>query len=220
MSTELLGAKVDSVGRLIYSGEPGARKIFFEAVYETTTGKEFLRYRNPASIARLAEILQNKFLDKGRDILVDDAVAVIRDLLAVRDPAVIPPSPEPTAEVVDDRPRNPDGKFKSDFQVWSEEHSASDCASRTKVDKDYAAWRRQQYQVQGIQDGLPLAGLPERNAMQDERESLADFIAAYNASSSQNLRPKGGFVTLDPTHRYTAEEFTRLVTRSAKLGLI
>jgi hypothetical protein len=219
MGIELLGAKVDSVGRLIYSDEPAARKIFFEAVYETPAGKEFLQYRNPASIARLAEILQEKFLDRGRDILVEDAAAVIRDLIATRDPALFP-AEEPEAEVVDDRLRNQDGTFKSEFQDWSEKHGASECAERARVDREYAEWRRQQYSVQGLQDGLPLAGVAERPAMSDERASLSDFVSAYNAASAHNLRPRGGFVTLDPTHRYAAAEFTNLVTRSAKLGLI
>jgi hypothetical protein len=218
---QVLGAKVDDIGRIIFSPEPDARKIFFEAVYETPVGQEFLKHRNPKSISRLAGVLEEKFLNRGRDILVEDAVAVIRDLLTTMDPAVIPPPFTPPPTAAETRERNPDGTFKSEFQVFSEQHSSFDCSERAKIEADYASWRHLQYRVDGLQQGeFTIAGLPERAAMADEREQYADFVNAYNAAPSQNIRPRGGHVVLDENHKYTAQEFQQLVTRAARLGLI
>jgi hypothetical protein len=222
MSVDLLGAKVDGVGRVIFDADPIARKIFFNLVYETTEGAEFLKQLSPTAIARLAESLEAKFILKNRNVLVEDAVRVIRDLLVTKDPALFPPQPEPATPATDDRPRNADGTFKSEYQTWSENHSSAECAERARQDSaGYGEWRRSQFQAQGLQPGtFTLAGLPERPAMDDERRDLADFVRAYNAAPAQSTRPRGGFVVLDEAHHYTAAEFEQLLSRASRVGLI
>ena len=225
MSTELLGAKVDAIGRVIFSPEPAARRILFEAVYETPVGKEFLQYRNLTSVARVAEILEAKFLEKGRDILVDDCVNVIRDLIATKDPALFP-ADEPEPESVDARERNADGRFKSEFQIFSETHSSANCANRAKVDAEYRTWRQSQYRAEGLQEGAyRLAGTPTTEGTLQHRSSVpndqvADFARVYKSVPSERLRARAGRITLDTEHSYTPQEYELLVGLASSAGLI
>jgi len=75
MPVDLFGAKVDEAGRVIFSPEPTARKIFFELVFERPECAEFVQHRSTAAMMRLADVLEVKFLNKQLDISVDNAVA-------------------------------------------------------------------------------------------------------------------------------------------------
>ncbi len=220
MSTELLGVSVNDVGNPILPvNNPAGEKAFYKLFFQTEVGKKLLPLLTEAVNDRVLEITNAKQA-QGREITLDYLSQIIEDLLAIKDPSLFP-ADEPEPESVDTRERNADGRFKSEFQTFSETHSSADCANRAKVDAEYRTWRQSQYRAEGLQEGAyRLAGTPERSAMSDERASLSDFVAAYNRAPSQNLRPKGGFVILDVDHKYAAAEFTNLVTRSAKLGLI
>jgi hypothetical protein len=224
IETELIGAKVDEVGRIIFSPEPAARKTFFEAVYATPIGKEFLGYRTPESMARLAEILQQRFLDRGRDILVDDAVAAIRDLLMTRDPSVIPLVPEPAAVVEDTRRRHADGTFKSEHEIWASDPRRSMKEIRDRAQQDpqgFGAWYAEQRNTQTIQQGtLHIAGSPSRTANDADRRLLGDFVTLYRSVPTNQLKPRGGRIILDATHSYTPQQFEELVSEASRAGLL
>jgi hypothetical protein len=224
MSVDLLGAAVDTVGRVIFSPEPNARKIFFNLVFATPDGAEFVKLSSPAAMARLAEVLEAKFLSKNRNILVDDAAKVIRDLIATRDPALFPPEPE-AEEVVDTRERDAAGRFKSEFQIFSETHSSADCANRAKVDSAYREWRQSQYRAEGLQEGAyRFAGAPlvegtvENPVRRFASSVVADFAKVYRSVPSQRLRARDGQIRLDETHVYSPEDFELLVSQAVADG--
>jgi hypothetical protein len=197
--------------------------MFFEAVYATPIGKEFLGYRTPESMARLAEILQQRFLDRGRDILVDDAVAAIRDLLMTRDPSVIPLLPE-SPVVEDTRQRHADGTFKSEHEIWASDPQRSMTQIRLRAQQDpqgFGAWFVEQRVAQTIQPGsLTIAGSPSRTANDADRRQLGDFVTLYRSVPTNQLRPRGGRITLDATHSYTPQQFEELVSEASRAGLL
>ena len=221
MTTQLLGVAVnDSGAPILPVNNPNGEKAFYQLFFETEIGRKLRPLMTAAVNDRVLAITTAK-QEKGREITLEAFTQIIEDLFTSKDPALFPPMPEQAAVTRDERERNSDGTFKSEFQTFSEKQSAFECSERAKVDGEYAEWRRSQYQVQGLQPGtFTLAGLPERAAMSDEREQFAGFVEAYNNAPAQNTRPRGGYVTLDATHRYTAVEFERLLSRASRVGLV
>jgi hypothetical protein len=216
-----LGAAINDAGQIIFSPEPVKRKAFFDAVYADPIGAEFLKYRTPKSMARLTEILTNKFLDKGRDIMVDDAVSEIRNLLITHDPAVIPP-PEPSAVVADTRARHADGTFKSEFETWASDPNRSmrEIRSRAEREPAFREWFHSAITAQTIQDGsLRVAGAASRTPTMADHQLLGEFARLYRITPSSQLKPQSGFIKLGDRH-YTPQEFETLISQAATAGLI
>jgi hypothetical protein len=173
MSTELLGAKVNDAGELIFDAEPKARKAFFAEFYRTPEGREFLKYRTPESIDRVIEVIERLYAGDA-DITIDKFRRAVRMLIDVKDPAVIPTEELPTEDV---RPRDPQtGRFLSEYEVWAGDPTRSMDQIRSRANSDpngFGKWFRDQYRQQIQQEGAyKIAGAPERQPTQADEQVL------------------------------------------------
>src|SRR5580704_921522 len=125
MPVELAGVRVNDLGQpILPADDPAARKQFFKLFLDTPTGRKFAPYATAQAITRIEEVIK-RTLGDNQEITVEQLGSIVERLLAVRDPAVIPPEPEPVVVIIDDRPRDAQGRFLSEFEVWSSEPSRS-----------------------------------------------------------------------------------------------
>jgi hypothetical protein len=109
---------------------------------------------------------------------------------------------------VDTTPRDKNGKaltqaqldWKS-FREWSESHSSVECKARARGDEAYGSFYRKNLEREFAAEQVGDAVTPEgqvtvaRNT--NPAQSLLDFARKYAKEPVANLRPKGGFITLD-----------------------
>jgi hypothetical protein len=105
---------------------------------------------------------------------------------------------------IDTRPRTRDGKLMtpaqiqwSEFRKFSETASMKDIAERKRIDQAYASFVRKnlEREMAGVADGVTPAGqskLPRHDASNE----LVAFARKYMVEKTENLKPRGGFVTL------------------------
>jgi hypothetical protein len=227
MPTEFLKLKVNDFGQVILpASDPEGRKAFFVEFFQTPIGKRFASFEVTYETEnRISEIMEKRFGD--HEVTLDQFCAMVEQLIAVRDPAVVPPEePEPVA-VAADRPRDGQGRFLSEFEIWASDPSRSMKAIRSRAQEDpdgFGAWFRYQTVAQTLQPGsLVIAGAPTRPATQADisvGSLLNDFLKAYHAASADRLKPRGGRITLDATHSYLPADFERLLSQASQAGLL
>lgn len=229
MSTEIFGVITNDVGVPVLpvdnpAGEAAFYKMFLN---ETPAGKKLRPLLNDKINNRFLAIIGAKRATWRRDITLDDVSKIVEDLFITKDPVLFPTAPAPEFEAVDNRERNANGQFKSEFQIFSEQHSAFECNERAKVDATYRAWKRGQHGVEGLQEGAyRFAGAPLPEGTWDNpqrrmpREIVADFAKVYKAVPAERLRARGGRVTLDENHSYTVQDYELLVSQAAAVGLL
>jgi hypothetical protein len=221
MSVEFAGVVVNTVGAPILPvGNTAGRKAFFRMFFDTPTGQKLAPLVTSKLEAALSRKIEARFSGDA-ELTLDQFVSFIDGLLLTRDPDIIPPAPAPVIEADDTRERNPDGRFKNAFQIYSETHSALECREEARRNPQYAEWRRGQMRVEGMQPGTyTLAGVQEKEPTSADLSELEGFAKAYHAAPSFNLHPRGGYITLSAQHRYRPEDFEKLVSRATKVGLI
>ncbi len=222
MTIEVLGLKVDDLGRIILPiDNPKAREAFFKEFFQTPTGKKLASFGvTPETENRVSEILEKRFGD--REVTLDELSAVVEQLISVRDPAVVPPEPEPVI-VETNRPRDPQGRFLSEFETWATDpqRSMKEIRARAESQPDFRAWFHSATVSQTLQDGgLRVAGTPKRAATDADRNLLGEFVRLYQITPSARLKPMGGVITLDQAHRYSIAEFQKLIEQASAVGLL
>jgi hypothetical protein len=220
MPTEFLKLKVNDFGQVILpASDPEGRKAFFVEFFQTPIGKRLASFGvTEETENRISEILEKRFGD--HEVTLEQLSAVIEQLIAIRDPAIVPAEPEPAA-VVDNRPRHADGTFKHSFQIFTETHSSRECSALAETNRDYAEWRREQMRRQTAQEGaFKIVGAPTRVATDADRQVLGEFVKLYNAVPAQQLKPRGGFIVLDDAHRYNVQQFEHLIEQASAVGLL
>ena len=224
MSTELLGVKVNDLGQIVLPTEPAdreGRRVFFQEFLKTAVGQRFAPYNNATALARVGEIVERWFPDE-RELTIPQLERVVENLLAVRDPSVIPPAPEPAA-VVDHRPRNAQGQFLSEYESWASDprRSMKDIRLRAQQDRDgFGAWFHKATVAQTLQDGgLRVVGAPTRQASTEDHAALDAFVREYRITPASRLKPLNGFITLGD-RRYTPREFERWIEQASAAGLL
>lgn len=223
MATEILGLKVNEVGEVILpTDNPEGRKAFFAEFFKTPIGKRLALFGVTSETeARVSDILGKRFGD--REVTLNQFGALVEQLIAVRDPAVVPPEEPESASVVDNRPRDPQGRFLSEFEIWASDPSRSMKEVRARADREpaFRDWFHSATVAQTIQDnGLRIAGAPKRAATDADRHLLGEFARLYRLTPSAKLKPLSGVITLDETHRYSVQEFQRLIDQASSVGLL
>jgi hypothetical protein len=222
MSSTIAGFVLNDVGVPILAGDPASRKAFFRLFFDTEIRKKFVPYVTPQAQGRLEQVLAKRFGDDP-EITIAQLSNVVEQLLAIRDPSVVPPELEPAETVVDDRARDSQGQFLSEFDVWANDPHRSMKEIRTRADRepDFGAWFRAMAVSQTFQDGgLRIAGAPTRTATEADFQVLGEFVKLYQSVPSDQLKPRGGRITLDAGHSYTAQQFEELVSRASEVGLL
>jgi hypothetical protein len=222
MSTELLGVVVNDVGVPILPADNlEGKKAFFRLFFDTETGKKLLPHMSTQVEARLAEIIEKRF-DDATELTLDQFSGVVEQLLRVRDRAIFPVD-EPTEVVQDQRPRDAQGRFLSEFEVWAGDpnRSMNEIRSRAAREPEFREWFQGVSVAQTVQEGsMKIAGLPTRQPTDADRQTLGEFARLWKLTPATRLKPVDGVVTLNAEHRYSVDEFNKLVNRSAAAGLI
>jgi hypothetical protein len=199
------------------------RKAFFREVLKTKAGQRLAEIGiTDGAERRIAEVGE-RWYGANAEITLDKLAAIVTALLDAHDPALVPLPEVEVAPAVDNRPRNTDGTFKSEFQQFADSHSVADARSRANVDRAFGDWWRAQYAAQNVTEGVfKIVGAPpERSATQADRSLLETFALAYSRTSMDQIRkPIGGVVTLSDGSRHTVTELRAKVEAAAKVGLI
>jgi hypothetical protein len=117
---------------------------------------------------------------------------VVQSLLDVKDPGVVPPKPGPSALVVDNRPRDAQGRFPSEYEVWAGDANRSMKEIRARADREPAFRERFQATAvaQALQDGgLRIAGAPTRTATAADHQLLGEFVRLFKTTPSSQFKP-------------------------------
>ena len=140
------------------------------------------------------------------------------------------PSAHLEEPVEDLRPRDKNGKLLTESQrQWSEYRQFTETASMEEVnrrkctDAGFASFVRKNYEREAAQEiGDAVVPVGQSNAQQTSKQisgALVDFANAYRTEPSQNLFPKGGFVTL-AGRRIPYSQFIDQVNAATAAGLI
>ena len=219
---ELLNIAVNDSGIPILPKEnPESRKAFFKLFFETETGKKLAPYLTKDGEERIGEIL-DKWFPNDSEITINKLERVVENLLAIRDPALIPAEPEPAAINKDTRPRRADGTFISEFEVWASEPSRSMKEIRARADREpeFREWFHRVSVGQTLQDGgLRIAGTATRTPTPTDHQLLGEFVRLFRTTPSSRMKPLAGIITLGDT-RYTVQEFNGLIDRASAAGLL
>jgi hypothetical protein len=127
----------------------------------------------------------------------------------------------------DTRPRGRDGKVLTQAQIawgemsrFAETASMADINRRKATDQAFANFVRKNLEremSQEIGDRVETAGQATTKARVSQE--LTDFARKYNKEPIANLRPKGGFVTLDG-EQIPWSEFQNLMNKATAAGVL
>jgi hypothetical protein len=221
MSTELLGIVVNDSGMPILPvGNPAGKKAFFRMFFDTEIGQKLLPHMSAQVEARLAEVIGKRFGD-ATELTLDQFSGVVEQLLRVRDTSIFPI--EEPAPVAEERPRDANGRFISEFEIWASDpnRSMKEIRDRASRDAEFREWFQTVSVGQTYQDGgLRIAGTPTRPATDYDREKLGEFARLWKLTPAAKLKPLDGIVTLDSEHRYSVGELNKFIHQAASVGLI
>jgi hypothetical protein len=223
MATEILGLKVNDVGEIILpTNDQEGRKAFFKEFFQTPIGKQLASIGVTAQTEdRVSEVIEKRF-GPDVEITLEQFSRVIEQLLAVKDPAIVPPPPVPSPVVEETRARHADGRFKSEFETWATDphRSMKEIRARAEREPAFREWFQSATIAQTFQDGgLRIAGLASRTPTTADMQVLGEFVRLYQITPSSQLKPVAGFVKLGDRH-YTPQEFQNLISQAATAGLI
>jgi hypothetical protein len=137
-------------------------------------------------------------MTRGLELLIDSGEIQPKDFT---------PSTPLEEPVEDTRPRDKNGKLLNESQLrykeyreFSERASMAEVNKRKQTDAGYASYIRKQLASE-MNQPVGDAVIPEGQANAQRTSSqvsgdLVNFVHAFRAELSQNLKPKGGYVTL------------------------
>src|ERR1700694_3408747 len=137
MATDFLNAKVNDIGELILPlDDIKGRAVFFREFFKTPVGQRFAPFMSESSKQRIEQVIEKWFGSK--EITIPMLSRVVQSLLDVKDPGVVPPKPGPSAPVVDNRPRDAQGRFLNEYEVWAGDANRSMKEIRARADREPA----------------------------------------------------------------------------------
>jgi hypothetical protein len=223
MSIEILEGqgRVNDLGQLVLPlTDQKGRAVFFEEFFKTDIGKKLLPLLTEVVEQRIGEVAA-RWYGQDVELTIPQLTKVVESLLAVKDPSIIPATPEPAPVV--ERPRRADGTFASEFETFANEPHRSMAEIRARAGKDpaFREWFQKTSIEQTFQDGgLRVLGTPSRQPTKSDETLLGEFARLYRFTPSAKLKPLSGVITIDSDHRYTVTEFNQLVNRAASAGLL
>jgi hypothetical protein len=221
MPNELLGVVVNDIGvPILPVNNLEGKRAFFLLFFDTETGKNLLPYMSPAVEQRIGEVIAKRF-DDNAEITLDEFSGIVEQLLRVRDTSIFPI--EEPAPVAEERPRDANGRFISEFEIWASDpnRSMKEIRDRASRDAEFREWFQGVSVAQTIQEGsMKIAGLPTRQPTYSDRQTLGEFSRLWKSTPASRLKPLDGVVTMNAEHRYSVTEFNNLVTRCSNAGLI
>jgi hypothetical protein len=128
----------------------------------------------------------------------------------------------PEFQEVDDRPRNEDGTFKSEFQEFFEANTASAIRARAAHDLEFGKWFRATLAGGMTQaaDGVEQQLQQPSNVAEQAHPALRKFARQYTETPSSKLKPIAGYVTVLDGTRFTVVKFNELVSLASSAKLL
>jgi hypothetical protein len=222
MSTEILRGqgRVNDLGELVLPlNDEIGRAVFFKEFFKSSAGQKIRPLLTKVAEKRVAEVAALSFGEEA-ELTIPQLMKVVEDLLAVKDPDIIPPTPEPAPEV--ERPRDGQGRFLSEYEIWANDQRRSMTEIRQRAQQDpegFGRWYSEQRSVEGQTQGYTVLNAPTRSATEADRQVLGEFARAYNATPAALLKPLNGLITV-ADKRYTKDQFDSLVSRAVLSGLL
>ena len=129
-------------------------------------------------------------------------------------------SMQPDEPVVDVRPRNENGRFKGEYQIFYEQSDTRAIRERRSRDIKFDDWVRKEVEAQWAASTAESAPAPVAPQAQAEESVVRDFADAYNRAPAAAMRMRNGRITLDDRHSYTRERFDELLALASQFGLV
>jgi hypothetical protein len=134
------------------------------------------------------------------------------------------PEQQPETEV----PRDKNGKPRSQSQIalgemarWSQQASSQDIRERRRIDPAFATFYRLNIERECQETPstqFELAGLPSNHVTASDK--LQRFAKLYHETSTDRLKPRGGYITLSDEFKLTTGQFQNFVSQAVDAGLI
>ncbi len=135
---------------------------------------------------------------------------------------------EPELAPEPDVPRDKNGKPLSQSQIawgemarWSEQASSQEIKERRRTDPAFASFyrlniEREARETESTQ--FQIAGLPSNQVTASDK--LQRFAKLYHETSTDRLKPRGGYITLSDEFKLTTGQFQNFVSQAVDAGLI
>jgi hypothetical protein len=123
MAVDFMGGKLDRFGHLLFvRDDPQAKQVFIDSFYDDDThdGNVSKHFPTIESLNRVFQLLHK--WHPGEEITLPKFCKAAKFLVDVRDPGVFG-EPEVESEPEPERPRNAEGRYKSEFEQFSDSHS-------------------------------------------------------------------------------------------------
>ena len=133
-------------------------------------------------------------------------------------------APLPVPVAVDTTPKLTGSQqaWKS-FREWSDAHSSSECKLRARSDEAYGKFYRtnlvREFAEQPVGDAVEAAGGSQVSRSTQISGPLVEFARLYEKEPVQNLKPKGGMVSLDG-RQLTWAQFNEQLEAAIAAGVI
>jgi hypothetical protein len=206
------------------------KEIFLTPLGEEYKHKYYTKDRGDEDLERILSGAQT--IAGGPNITVSAMTKALRLLIDSGDirPKDFAPSTHLEEPVEDLRPRDKNGKLLTESQrQWSEYRQFAETASmeevnrRKRTDPGFASFVRKNYEREAAQEvGDAVVPVGQSDARQTSKQisgALVDFANAYRTEPSQNLIPKGGFVSL-AGRRIPYSQFIEQVNAATAAGIL
>lgn len=209
---------------LTYLDDTAVAKLFLRGLQDTEVGQKIVQ--KDLWTEENLEMITTRATAIGGPAFTFAQFVVAADLLD-RLGKLVEPEPEP--EVVDERPRDKNGKLLSaaqiqwkEFREWAQAPGRSIAEIHARRHKDAAFNNFYLKSLQGEMNSHPVetanaAGAPTERIHANDH--LREFAQKYQREPSPNLKPKSGYVTL-AGELIPYQTFLEQVTAATNAGLI
>ena len=204
----------------------------FKDLLDTPIGQEYVEISDPETLRSdknkilvAVATLNNRTDETGYHASMAQIVQALEKLMIrwriLRTAQEATPLPVPAAPTVETPRLTGSQQAWHEFRVWSDSHSSSECKLRARSDEAYGNFYRKnlerEFGEQQVGDAVVPAGQP--SGRQAPTQELRDFARAYLVEKSENLRPKGGLVTL-AGRQMSYTHLNTLVEQASAAGLL
>jgi hypothetical protein len=231
MAGQLYGVKVDDFGNpvlRIHEPDGEARRGFYRLFFETSTGEALSPYVTKESEDRLGrrfkEVILKWYGPTTEEVTLDQFIAVVASLLAVRDPQIVPPEPVVEDEPEDTTPRDKNGQPLSASQLAWREHaefasrnSVAACRARAQTDPSFRKFMASSYQREMNEkpvDAGIILGQPRQPQKPAVPAALIAFAETYHKTPISEVR------RLMSTSNLNHRQYAKNVDDATNAGLI
>jgi hypothetical protein len=193
---------------------------FAAAFFETPVGGEIKKagLKTTDNVYAIVALAQER---AGRvEIVIPDAEAAAKELFLAGD---LQPKRKKVEQPPAPKPLTASQRAWSEYRIFSESHTSSQCKARAKVDAGYATFMRKNYEREMNESPVPDAAVNLNEKAPTTKKAVpadvADYAARYRTMSVEAAR-KELSPGMNPQGPAAAAEANRLFEASCAAGLI